>query len=1558
MALEAGGYAEKLGNKYEANWIAYQLLRLLEEKIAWVTVEPIGDDEIGVDVIAGLHSGQCEHHQCKAGSGNSEYWTLSQLNQSKILSNAQFQIERGITEFHLVSPLACKLVSDLNDSADNSNGVPKDFISHQINTSQERKKSFSSICDYLNLNIEIDNDVQKAIYFLQKFKVTPYNINQHTKNELEDKASNLFTGEPIKLISFLKNYAVEFNRLRQKITAQELLNDLKSSGFSTRIIPDDSRVTPVIERLSSDFEDSIKPFLIAGQLIPRTEINDVFESLNQNAVTLIKAEAGMGKSALLLELHQKLSEQNIVSVPVRLDRKRPENNADFFGQSLGFPYSPVLSISKFASDKKIVIILDQLDAIRWTAGHSNNALQVCQELVRQVLSLRKGGIDVSIVLASRNFDLSEDVALSSWVASLEDDLDEVYISNLSNENIEELISPFEKYQSLNEEKKRILQIPLWLSIYLTIAQRMQSAPLFNNKLELVKRYWEDRISLVKDFNISEQDAIRLIDEIVVLMTSKSRLAISENTLTIGTQHSLQALLSVGVLTKQGQRISFRHQALFDYQVGIKLFNAGICSPSALLSEIGDFSNQTLTKREHLKYALNMLLDSEQKAFCDCASAILQSDGIRFHVKYLTLNTIKEIDKLTKPAKVMIDEIISQPALLSKFLSNSCYKNTNIIRYLSDNHIISKWLNGSDEELIESILRLLSSIADSDPTIVISELQPFIGKSELWNNRVYRGLCWNMEDDSDDMFILRQRLFSLGCNVDFIDWKALSKKAPERALSLIELMLNHYKEVLCIPRYSPEANKLESFARRDNWSSTELEEISNIAKQIPKQTLSNLLALINQFVGNLDNEDVAYQWLYKDRHSNYEPASCLTHGVFSIIELSGQELASEPETLIELIRPSLNSTSPVVNYLVANLLLNLPPEHSDLAIGWLLEHPKTRFNCGNTYIEPEWVLPGKLVEKFSEHCSRSLLLTLEKEIYYFQPNLNIDNIKWRLEARRDGVFYNYWGETQYFLLPKLFSARTCDKTKQLIPVLNRKFGSYSEEEFCKRQNTSVYTVTSPIFHPNQLSDKSWFNLITSPKDSINKERWRFKNGKRCTTESSTEQFARTLDSAVRNEPARFANLALTLPIEIDKEFVEAFYWGLTESNPSRVSEKFREHWQQCPIELIEKVIDHFGPDGNERSLARLIESRAEDGWSDSVKNLLVNIAKTAEDPSFDKLNVCDIKKKDSAEEADVETLLSNAINCTRGVAYRGISHLFWKDENYAIDNTHLIDSAINDFHPAVNITTNDLLLPMFNYARDYASSKFLELCKKDSRMACGHGTYHFFNNGFEQSQQSEYIELVLQMLKSPYDEVKKEAARQVYARWFFNDLFQEEIDSVINGDDILKDGCSSVVQQFLREDKYHDRIHKVVPAYTALLNCDSEDVLRSVGNSVRDEHYWTKHNSRELFIIFVQSKAAKHCLWELFDQLENQSGSISDYSDHLLKLVTNLTEDQSEDNQHKRIRIRDTSLIKVLQRLYDEATEDEDKGAINTCLDIWDKLLESEVFNAISAVNELEKGLLS
>ncbi|AZS51040.1 hypothetical protein DM558_09750 [Entomomonas moraniae] len=1556
MALEAGGYAEKFGNRYEANWVAYQLLRLLEEKINWITIEPIGDDEVGVDIIIGTAQDQTEHHQCKVGVGTNEHWTLSQLNESKIFYNALFQIERGATEFHLISPLPSKKMSDLSDSALNSNMIPDDFMEYQVKASQEREKDFTAICNYLGLNINVQSDIKRAIYFLQKFKVTPYIINRYTQSELEDKASALFLDNPIKLLSFLKNYPVEFNKLRKKITLSELLVDLKNSDFEQKIVPDDTRISPVLDTLSTEFEESIKPYLICNTLIPRNELSSIIDSIQDNAVTLIKAEAGTGKSALLLELHNHLKANNIISVPIRLDRRRPEHNADKFGKSLGFPYSPVHSLVKFASQQKIVFILDQLDAIRWTASHSNNALDICREIVKQIISLRKQGKDISIVLASRDFDLNEDIALSSWLQCINDNRLDIKLTLLDENTIIPLVSPYEAYSSLAEEKKEILKIPLWLGIYLSIAKRTQTAPQFNNKLELVRKFWEDRLKQISLCGVTEQEATVFIDDIVTLMINQSQLSISENALSTGTKKQLEALISVGLLSKQNQRISFRHQALFDYQVGTKLFKAGSESPESLLFEIGPYETQTLAKREHLKYALNLLLDSGQDLFCNCVEAILFNDNIRFHLKYLVLNSIKEIKGIKKPAKSLIDKIIASPALCKKFLTISCGSNIAIIHYLSENQHISNWLHSSDDSLINIAINLLSSIAANEPELITKELSTFVGQSKQWNQRVYSALPWKIEDDTDDIFELRKRLLNLGCTGNYINWKSLSKTHPLRALSLIELILEHYRNVICESPYSTSKKNVNQITHRDGWTDDELKEIKQLAKAIPTETIELLFKYIDSIFNSEQDECSTHEWFYRYRHSNYHDVSSIRHGLFTLIETAGQQLEAYPDILLSIIAPYMEKSNAVITHLVATLLLNLSNQHADLVINWLLAAPETRLACGNEYIEPAWILSGKLITKFSPHCSDALFLQLEKAIYFFPPSKEVEQIKRRLKVRRNNVYCSYWGELQYFLLPTLDQHRISCKSKNLIPVLERKFSSYSNSDFCQADNSIGGIVTSPLPEGNKLSNKAWRKLILTPASAFSSHKLTQVSDD-AVSKADIEQFARDLQSSVINEPIRFAQLALSLPQTIHTEYIDAFFYGLAETDNTRASDNYKEQWEACPAVLIEQVILHFNNEACEYSLARLLASRA-DSWSKQIIDILINLAKYSTNPESNQLTVWSHKKGKSTDCADAESLLSTTINSIRGIAYRGISDIFWSNETFALENLELVDCAINDEHPSVKIAAIFLLTPLLNYQNDYAHEKFIELCHKDPRMTRGFNAYRFFNQGFEKKHQQQYVDLVLSMLTSTYDEIKKQAAKQIYARWFFNGLFEEQLNTVLQGDNILKEGCASVISQFLQEDKYHDKIYKIEYAYQLLINDDNDEILRKVGICVGHENYWLKPNADKLFSLFVTSKAAVYCLFQLFDSLEKYPRSLSNLSDPILQLVENITGNYNANNQPLRIDVQESSLLAVLQRLYDEATEDMDKEAINTCLDIWDKLLQSDMYSAINAINKLDDSLLS
>jgi hypothetical protein len=895
------------------------------------------------------------------------------------------------------------------------------------------------------------------------------------------------------------------------------------------------------------------------------------------------------------------------------------------------------------------------------------------------------------------------------------------------------------------------------------------------------------------------------------------------------------------------------------------------------------------------------------------------------------------------------------------LSSTCYSNPVLVKYLAENGWINEWLNtADDEDLIFKIIRILSSVADEIPNVILETLQQYIGKSKEWDNRVYGALCWEMENDSDEMFEVRKQLLATGVNARFIHWKTIAVKKPMRALDLLEMLLEHYKELLGSSKYFPQV-KIDAISNRDTFTESDIEGIEKLANHIPQEALTRLLTKINSIVSDIEDEKIHETWLHKDQLSNYDAVKSITHCVFSVIDRAADELQNQPEVLDEILTPYFASASPVLNHLLARLLLRYPTSKANLVIGWLLDIPHKRLNCGNTYIEPEWKLPGQLLVKFSPYCSTYLLQKLEANVYYSPFNKGVDYYKRILEYRRSGIYSSYWGELQYFLLPTLDPTRISDKSKQLISVLNRKFSDYTDKNFCRafHLRRSGGMVTSPLPLGNVLSDASWSKLILAPHDKINRKSWR-KAGKETIHESSIEQFARSLDIAVTNQPIRFAQLALTLPKVIAKEYIEWLYYGLANTNNNKVHEEYKDEWKLCPVQLIENVINHFGYDGYEYQVVRIFENRgADDKWSDQAINLLVKISKSATDPKPEELNILVNGESKKVELSSVNSLANNAINCCRGVAYSAIGNLYWKSEDLIERHLGSLDDVTNDPHPAVNYSSSHLLLPLFNYNRKLAHEKFLALCNKDLRMCCIDGNHHFFNDGFTDNCNfvEQYTELVLQMKNSDFDEVKKEAGRQITARWFFYGLFDEEISVVAQWALPLKNGAANVMSQFLTEARYNAYIKKLLPLYEALANDEDKQLLEKIGRSVSNKNYWTRMDADAFFSVLTNSKAAIYSLWQIFHYLDENKVSLVGISNELLQLVKNVVNSDVADKSQLTMNIRDSELIKVLQRLYEEAADDEDDDAINQCLDIWDYLLSAQIYSAIDATAKLDNGML-
>ena len=252
-------------------------------------------------------------------------------------------------------------------------------------------------------------------------------------------------------------------------------------------------------------------------------------------------------------------------------------------------------------------------------------------------------------------------------------------------------------------------------------------------------------------------------------------------------------------------------------------------------------------------------------------------------------------------------------------------------------------------------------------------------------------------------------------------------------------------------------------------------------------------------------------------------------LFQIIIKASKNVASEPAQLFQLLRSYQDNTNLIFNRIYANVLLNLDVQYADDVIKWLLANPNQKFKLGNDNKEPIWKLTGELIKKFSPHCSQTNFEQLERTIYYFSPDYELDQIKWRLEATRKNYYTPYWGKTQYHLLPRLDPSKISNRTRQLIAVVSRKYEKYTEDDFCHRFDSIARIVTSPLKNIFRLSHKAWKKLITSDPRRFNENRFR-KDG----SEASIHQFSNAFERAVISAPQRFAEFALTLPVDIPQD----------------------------------------------------------------------------------------------------------------------------------------------------------------------------------------------------------------------------------------------------------------------------------------------------------------------------------------------------------------------------------------------------------------------------------------
>jgi hypothetical protein len=353
----------------------------------------------------------------------------------------------------------------------------------------------------------------------------------------------------------------------------------------------------------------------------------------------------------------------------------------------------------------------------------------------------------------------------------------------------------------------------------------------------------------------------------------------------------------------------------------------------------------------------------------------------------------------------------------------------------------------------------------------------------------------------------------------------------------------------------------------------------------------------------------------------------------------------------------------------------------------------------------------------------------------------------------------------------------------------------------------------------------------------------------------------------------------------------------------------------------------------------------------VVDRLLDYACNHPDPAVGELVVGNPGGGFDLPKANVDTLATNSLNCVRGSAGIAMDSLLRHHPEWFPKFKEAIGRMVQDPHPAVRIAAIEASLPALWIDRDIAIEWFCEACDDDLRVAASPDAVQYFNCGMN-THFAKLAPLVRAMLKSEYEEVVEEGAKEIAARWLFHDQFSEELATFLREGTVLqRKGLADVAAIFITTPEYFANCASLIAGL-----CDDPDreVRRQVGHAFRNAEALRTPGGVDLSLRFVNSTAFRDDPTTLIYAIESYAGDLLPFADILLSMCREFvgplqaaTRDPSGgvmwDMSH---------FLPMLVRLYEQANERHDFQTVNHCLDAWDAMFEKRV----GVVHELAKAI--
>ena len=338
-----GGEADKFGNRYESLWTVDAALDLVDGEWSDLIVEPIGDEGAGIEFVRTDHSRGQEYHSIKRQQGDGN-WTIIRLTKRQdptgrsILGDLVRKIQEGNVGVFSSGTSASDL-EELIVCAKSSNSI--DEFHQRLNQSARRSGEF------VEKFVPVCGDDEAAYDALKRLRVRTKNEPELTR-DVERRIRSLFqmgNGQPLDapMVRLLIGDFVT-GRLGQRLTAESFFAELTDHGVLRSQLAGDTAVGDRMRQLNHAHLREVNAQLINRTRISRQESAAATTALlDRDKSVMIEGVGGGGKSCVLAQVLERLMEQDIPCLVIRLDRlTEADQSAQAIGTSRGLPKSSVI----------------------------------------------------------------------------------------------------------------------------------------------------------------------------------------------------------------------------------------------------------------------------------------------------------------------------------------------------------------------------------------------------------------------------------------------------------------------------------------------------------------------------------------------------------------------------------------------------------------------------------------------------------------------------------------------------------------------------------------------------------------------------------------------------------------------------------------------------------------------------------------------------------------------------------------------------------------------------------------------------------------------------------------------------------------------------------------------------------------------------------------------------------------------------------------------------------------------------------------------------------------